>query len=155
MTPAVGEDYRELRALSERYAAAVDDGDAVAFAAAFLPDGTLQMFRPGDGSTPSTNMSGAAALAEVPAAVQSRYQSTLHFLGQSVFDIDGDHATGTTYCLAHHFEPAPHGGIDYVMHIRYVDTCVRDPQGRWRIKRRVGRCYWTETRAADMVPVKP
>jgi hypothetical protein len=154
VTVAVDQDYRELRALSECYAIAVDDGDGDAFAAAFLPDATLQMFRPADGSSPSTDMTGTAALAGVPTSVQSRYESTLHFLGQSVYDIDGDQATGTTYCLAHHFSPGPDGGLDYVMHIRYSDTCARDSEGRWRIMRRIGRCYWTETRAVDLVPAR-
>jgi SnoaL-like domain len=143
---------RELRRLCARYAMAVDDGDGEAFARAFLPEATLQMFRPGDGATPSVDLAGAEALGGVPDDVQSRYASTLHFLGQSSFEIGDGEATGTTYCLAHHLEPAPHGGVDHVMHIRYADTFRRDGDGAWRIAARVGRCHWTETRAVDAIP---
>jgi hypothetical protein len=31
-----------------------------------------------------------------------KYEATTHFMGQSTVDLDGDHATGETYCIAHH-----------------------------------------------------
>jgi ketosteroid isomerase-like protein len=147
-----GAEERQLRGLCAHYAMAVDDGDGEAFARAFLPEATLRMFRPGDGSTPSVDLAGAEALRAVPGDVQSRYAATLHFLGQSSFEIGDGEATGTTYCLAHHLEPAPHGGVDHVMHIRYAYTFRRDAAGAWRIAARVGRCHWTETRAVDAIP---
>jgi ketosteroid isomerase-like protein len=144
-------EYLALRELSVRYAFAVDDGDGASFASAFLPDARLRMFRPGDGLEPSVRLDGAAALRTVPADVQSRYATTLHLLGQSGYDVRGDTATGTTYCIAHHVESTPHGGVDHVMHIRYADTYRRDPGGDWLIAERVGICHWTETRAIDQV----
>jgi hypothetical protein len=32
----------------------------------------------------------------------NRYQATTHFNGQSTIAMDGDRATGESYCLAHH-----------------------------------------------------
>ncbi len=145
-------DERALHDLSVRYALGVDDGDADGFATVFLPDARLQMFRPGDGSAPSVDLVGADALRAVPGSLRSRYATTLHLVGQTSFAASGEEgATGTTYCIAHHLEPTPHGGVDHVMHIRYADSYRRDGDGAWRIAERVGRCYWTETRAVDLV----
>ena len=32
----------------------------------------------------------------------NKYEATTHFMGQSTVVLDGDHATGETYCIAHH-----------------------------------------------------
>ena len=32
----------------------------------------------------------------------NRYEATTHFNGQSTIVLDGDRATGESYCLAHH-----------------------------------------------------
>jgi hypothetical protein len=32
----------------------------------------------------------------------NKYEATTHFMGQSTVVLDGDRATGETYCIAHH-----------------------------------------------------
>jgi hypothetical protein len=65
-----------------------------------------------------------------------RFDSTTHFLGSQLIDVDGDEAGVETYALITHRESAdgqtaewvPGGG-------RYVDRWVRE-NGRWRIRER-------------------
>ena len=61
-----------------------------------------------------------------------------HFVGNHRVELDGDAATGDTYCIAHHLT----GKDDYVMHIRYEDTYVRTSAG-WRIQTRDLHLLWT------------
>jgi len=68
-----------------------------------------------------------------------RYERTMHFVGNHRAEIDGDDATGITYCFAHHIS----GGADHVMAIRYVDRYRRTPGG-WRIAERHLYEDWTE-----------
>lgn len=139
----------DLRALSERYAAAADDGDADAFAAAFAADGRLAVWYPGDGDAPSTDLRGTEALAAVPGRLAERFDATFHLLGQSTFA----GPTGLVHCVAHHLSRAT--GTDLVMFLRYRDRYAQDDGGAWRIAERLGRVGWTETRSVDPLPGSP
>ncbi|SEP19864.1 nuclear transport factor 2 family protein [Trujillonella endophytica] len=140
----------ELGALSRRYAAAADNGDAAAFAAVFTPDGRLAVHYPADGDRPSTDLRGTGALTAVPGRLAERFDRTFHLLGQVGTEPDGDEATGLVYCLAHHLSRS--AGTDLVMFLRYRDRYRRGDDGAWRIAERVGRIEWTETRPVDALP---
>ena len=140
----------ELRTLSERYAAAADDGDAAGFAGVFTPDGRLAVHYPGDGDRPSTDLRGADALAAVPGRLAERFDRTFHLLGQVGTETHGEESTGLVYCLAHHLSRAD--GTDHVMFLRYRDRYRRADDGAWRIAERIGTVEWTETRPVDGLP---
>jgi SnoaL-like domain len=55
----------------------------------------------GEGTEPTYVPQGREALTPVFADL-NRYQATTHFNGQSTIEIDGDHATGESYTIAHH-----------------------------------------------------
>lgn len=138
----------DLHDLSVRYAAGADRRDAELFVSAFVPDGRLRRYDPSDAPEPSSDRRGRDALAEVPGLL-ARYARTFHLLGQARYDVDGDHATGEVYCLAHHLtDDAP--PIVHVMHIRYLDTYLR-LDGRWGIEDRRVLVDWTERRVIDEV----
>ncbi len=149
MTVEPERDLAALRDLAVRYAMAVDDGDGRAFAELFAGGAALHMFRPGDSAEPSVDLAGTDRLREVPGRLREQYAETMHFVGQSSYQVHGDRASGRVYCLAHHLEATPHGGVDHLMHIRYADEYRRDDTGTWRFASRVGRIPWTETRAVD------
>ncbi|MGQ0832797.1 MAG: nuclear transport factor 2 family protein [Microthrixaceae bacterium] len=136
----------DLHDLSARYAAGADRRDAGLFVSAFVPDGRLRRYEPADAPEPSSDRRGHDALAEVPGLL-ARYARTFHLLGQARYDVDGDHATGEVYCLAHHLtnDAAP---VVHVMHIRYLDTYAR-VDGRWGIEDRRVLVDWTERRVVD------
>ena len=77
-------------------------------------------------------------LDEIRTAMQGlhRYEATDHQVGASTFAIDGDRATGTVECEAHHWSTNDSGHrTDPVMTITYHDRYEQTPAG-WRLTHR-------------------
>jgi uncharacterized protein (TIGR02246 family) len=91
-------DALAIRALCERYAQAVDAGDSAAFLSVFTPDGHLVSNYRGV----ETHYRGREELAEVPVRAKAIAPTTMHFVGNHLAEVDGDNATGVTYCVANH-----------------------------------------------------
>ncbi|MGH2687091.1 MAG: nuclear transport factor 2 family protein [Actinomycetota bacterium] len=134
-------DRADLRHLVESYAAACDGRDLALLQSCFVEGGSLTVHQPGRG--PST-MTTPADLDRVPSGL-GRYDHTFHLVGNHRVDIDGDQASGDTYCVAHHVQ----GDVDLVIYIRYEDRYQRTDAG-WRIATRDVRMLWTSRQ-----PVEP
>jgi uncharacterized protein (TIGR02246 family) len=134
-------DRDALRRLVERYATAVDHRDLDGAAGCFLPDGRLTV---GDGAPLEGREAIVGALGRL-----SRYEVTGHLLGHSNHAVDGDRATGESWCRAHHVYEE--GGVrrDRVMEIRYLDRYVRGGEG-WRIEDRHLVVDWLEDRPLEV-----
>jgi hypothetical protein len=142
-------DELALRRLSARYAAGADGGSGDTYAHVFLPDGRLRVHRPDDVEGPAPATVGHEALATVPGRLRQRYVRTFHLLGQALYEIGDDEATGEVYCLAHHLAAGSDAHTSHVMHMRYEDAYRRDDRGDWKIAERDAHIDWTETRPAD------
>lgn len=133
-------DFLALRHLAEVYASALDQRDAHTFWAVFDPDEGRLI-----GRREVTDLDGAQGIIEY----LTRYARTFHFIGNTRYDIGGEHAHGEVYCMAHHLSADESGGEDYVMYIRYQDKYIRHPGGQegagWRIRERRIVVDWTET----------
>ena len=140
-------DRLEIRELVDRYARAADRVDGPAAAALFTPDGALRIFERGT-EAPVRERLGREAIATAFAGL-SRYEVTLHVVANHLVEIDGDTATGETYCLAHHVRTIGEGAqahlSDYVMAIRYLDVYAHSDEG-WRIAQRHLQLEFTEER---------
>jgi uncharacterized protein (TIGR02246 family) len=134
-------DLLAIRALCERYAQAVDAGDASSFVSVFKPDGHLTSNATGR----VTHYSGHEQLAKIVAGARSVAPRTMHFIGNHLAEIDGNVATGVTYCMANHLCD---DRSNIVMMVRYLDRYERS-QGEWLIAQRDLLVDWTETRQAD------
>lgn len=141
-------DRVEIRRVVDSYARCADRVDNEGAAALFTPDGILRIFERGT-LEPVRERIGRD---EISAAFKGldRYEVTLHVVGTHLVEIDGDTATGETYCIAHHVRAVESGGgpdgrADHVMHIRYLDEFSRFPEG-WRIARRELQVEFTEDR---------
>jgi hypothetical protein len=77
----------------------------------------------------------------------NRYRATMHFNGQSTITLDGDRATGESYCIAHHLFDEDGERMLMVAWLRYGDTFVKR-DGGWRFAVRELFVEWTETRAS-------
>jgi hypothetical protein len=114
----------------------------------FTPDGTVTVYTGGPASNePAQELRGHAQLAEA-FKVLDNYDATTHFNGQSTISLDGDRATGETYCLAHHLWTENGQRILMVMSIRYLDAFVRQ-NGHWRFAERQLVVDWTDKRPSD------
>jgi hypothetical protein len=121
----------------DAYGIAVDDRDAEAYAALFVPDGSLTVYAFGS-ATPTAEYRGDG-LVELIAFVE-RYPLTLHVVGNHVCRIDGDAATGQTYCVAHHLRA---DGSPMTLVARYRDRYALTADG-WRFASRACRLLWRE-----------
>ncbi|TQK20390.1 SnoaL-like protein [Microbacterium sp. SLBN-154] len=126
------DDEREIRDLSHRYAVALDRGDTESWAALFAEDVAFE-----SGGTVRRREDVLA----IPADQLRRYERTLHAVTTQVIARDGDRATGTVYCIAHHLyrDTHQHGrfpfDLTHAFLIRYEDEYARI-DGRWVFGRR-------------------
>jgi hypothetical protein len=142
------EDVLALQALAARYAAGVDRRDRELFLSAFHAEATLRIFHKGpDGEEVISTRTGHEEIGVIPSVI-SRYEKTFHFLGNHLCRITGDEAEGEVYCTARHLSLGIHGGLDFIMLIRYQDQYRRDPDQNWLIADRLVLVDWTELHAA-------
>src|SRR6201988_3157475 len=90
-----------IRGLVDAYAYCADRRDATGQMALFTEDTEFLGYMASRRSSPTQQRRGRAALAPVFDELNT-YVTTMHFNGQSTAVLDGDHASGVTYCLAHH-----------------------------------------------------
>ena len=94
-------DRLAIRTLIDAYAHCADRRDTDGQKALFTEDTQFLVYMDGEGTRPSQQLNGREALTPVFAGL-NRYEATTHFNGQSTIALDGDRATGESYCLAHH-----------------------------------------------------
>src|SRR4029079_5642277 len=119
----------------QAYAEGWDPRDAALLLSCFTDGATLTVHWVDRDATTMTFPAGAD---QIPGGL-ARYDLTFHVIGNHRVELDGDQATGSTYCFAHHVT----GTDDHVMAIRYEDTYRRDGDG-WKIVERHLRHLWNE-----------
>jgi hypothetical protein len=136
-----------LGELVDAYARLADRRDARGQAALFTADARVAVYdgEP-DTTEPTQVLNGRDELAEAFGALRN-YDRTTHFNGQRTVTIDGDRATGETYCLAHHLWTEEGQRTLMVMSIRYHDTFVRQ-DGRWFFAERRLITDWIDRRTS-------
>jgi ketosteroid isomerase-like protein len=139
------DDRLALGRLVKAYAHHVDRREPEAVAALFCEDGVLAIY---DGDpehvVPDRVRTGPEEIATALHGL-ARYEATTHFLGQQMVDVDGDTATGETYCMAHHIAEVDGIRRDKVMAIRYLDR-YRRVGAAWKIEERRLAIDWTDDR---------
>jgi hypothetical protein len=121
-------DEAEIRRLHLRYCRGVDRADWDLVRACYHQDAT------DDHGAYSGDVDGY--LLWLPKAL-SKYESTTHFTGNQLVEIDGDVAWAEHYaCVFHRLAATPDGPpVDIVGNVRYVDRLERR-NGVWRILKR-------------------
>jgi hypothetical protein len=135
-----------IRELVDAYAHCADRRDAEGQKSLFTADTHFVVYMDGQGSEPTQALDGREALTPVFDDL-NRYQATMHFNGQSTISLDGDRATGESYCIAHHL--FTEGGERKLMvaWLRYADTFAKLDRA-WLFAERNLYVDWTETRAS-------
>jgi SnoaL-like domain len=150
MTPTPREnelaDRLAIRALVDAYAHCADRRDADGQKGLFTDDTHFVVYMDGEGTDPSRELNGREALTPVFADL-NRYEATSHFNGQSTVALDGDRASGESYCLAHHLYAEGGERKLMVASLRYRDTFVKR-DGAWLFAERKLYVDWTDTRTS-------
>ena len=143
--PEESADRLAIREIVDAYARCADRRDADGQKALFTADTRFVVHMAGEGTDPTDDLHGRESLTPVFENLNA-YEVTTHFNGQSTVELDGDRATGETYCLAHHVYSADGERTLMMASLRYHDTFVK-ADGTWRFSERRLYVDWTETRA--------
>jgi hypothetical protein len=98
----------------------------------------------GQGSEPTQVRDGREALTPVFDDL-NRYEATQHFNGPSTIELDGDRATGESYCIAHHLFTEDGERKLMLAHLRSGDTFIKLDGARLFAERNL-YVDWIETR---------
>jgi hypothetical protein len=139
-------DRLAIRELIDAYAHCADRRDADGQTALFTKDTEFQVFMDGRSLEPTYVLSGRDALGPVFADL-NQYRATTHFNGQSTIHLEGESASGETYCIAHHLTVDGDKRGLMIASIRYLDRFVKR-DGAWLFAERRLMVDWTETRAS-------
>jgi len=147
LSPEEAADRLAIRELIDAYAHCADRRDADGQKSLFTEGAHFVVYMDGEGTGPTQELDGREALTPVFADL-NRYQATTHFNGQSMVALEGDRATGETYCLAHHL--STQGGERKLMvaSLRYLDT-FRKNDGAWLFAERRLYVDWSEIRPSQ------
>ena len=144
ISPEEAADRLAIRELIDAYAHCADRRDAEGQKALFTEDTHFVVYMNGAGTEPTEELHGSEALTPVFAAL-NQYEVTMHFNGQSTVTLDGDRATGESYCIAHHVFAADGERKIMLAYLRYLDTFVKQ-DGTWLFAERNLYLEFSDTR---------
>ena len=144
LSPTEAADRLALRELFDAYAHCADRRDAEGQKALFTDDTRFAVYMDGEGSEPTYVLQGREALTPVFDDL-NRYEATTHFNGQSTVTIDGNHASGESYTIAHHVYTEDGNRKIMIAALRYLDTFTKIDQS-WYFAERELILDWSETR---------
>lgn len=145
ISPEEAADRLAIRELVDAYAYCADRRDALGQMALFTEDTRFVVFMDAKNPKPSQELHSRAALAPVFADL-NQYAATMHFVGQSTIDrLEGDQATGQTYCLAHHLTVDGAKRSLMIATLRYHDRFLK-LDGAWLFAERLLYVDWIEQR---------
>ena len=124
ISPAEQADRLAIRELIDAYAHCADRRLAEQQKSLFTEDTHFVVYMDGQGSEPTQVIDGPEGLTPV-FEDPNRYAATQHFNGQSTIELDGDRATGESYCIAHHLYTEDRERKLMLAHLRYGDTFVK------------------------------
>ena len=147
ISPEEAADRLALRELFDAYAHCADRRDAEGQMALFTKDTRFLVFMDAKSPEPTQQLHGRDSLAPVFDNLNT-YAATTHFNGQSTVTLNGDTATGESYCIAHHLTIADDGSRTLMIaSIRYLDQFAKE-EGQWRFAERRLMADWTDTRVS-------
>jgi hypothetical protein len=145
ISPQEAADRLAIRELVDAYAHCADRRVAKGQMALFTEDTRFLVFMDYTSAEPTQELHGRESLFPVFDNLNA-YNVTMHFNGQSTVSVDGDRATGESYCLAHHLTIGEDGQRTMMIaSIRYLDEFAKQ-DGKWLFAERRLMVNWTETR---------
>ncbi len=138
------EDRIAIRELIDAYTYCADTRNIQGHMALFTEDTNFEVYMDEKNPLPTQVITGRKNLFPVFDDL-NQYTSTMHLNAQSTILVDGDRASGITYCRAYHLSFAD--GVQKLMiaGIRYYDIMVRQ-RGAWLFAERKLKVCWVENR---------
>lgn len=137
---AIVADKLECTELVTRVSRAIDRCDAISLKALFHPDAT---------DDHGIFVGSAEEFIDWVMPVLATMKRTQHIIGQVLIEVDGDHAAGESYFIAHHAMSGPDGDVFMIAAGRYLDRFERR-DGCWKISHRHAVYDWSsETPLTD------
>lgn len=132
-----------LRRLAERHAYSMDRNVPEILDTIYLPDAVML--------APGFEIRGIDKIRGLPAMLRDTYEITAHLIHQQVMTIDGDTATGETFCTASAIAKGEGKSRPCTAtFLRYRETCVRR-NGQWWFARREVAFDWSQTAPAELL----
>jgi hypothetical protein len=138
------EDRLAIRNLVDSYAYCADKRDAQRQMSLFTEDTKFEVYYDPKSGTPSQVVNSRADLLAVFDNLNT-YNVTMHFNGQSTVMLNGNSATGVTYCMAHHLTIDDSKQKFMIAAIRYEDLFIKQ-EGKWLFAERKLLVDWIENR---------
>lgn len=132
---AIAADKLECTELVTRLARGIDRCDPVLLADVFHPDAT---------DDHGIFVGSASDFIAWVIPLLKTMKRTQHFIGQTLIEVDGDHAAGESYFVAHHALEGPDGDIFLIAAGRYLDRFERR-DSEWKISHRHAVYDWNST----------
>ncbi|MCP1471785.1 ketosteroid isomerase-like protein [Sphingobium sp. OAS761] len=129
-------DQAMIRRTAELYAQGADRRDKASWRAVMTEDYLLE--------GPGFTTRGRDANLKSIDLLERMFRSTQHRIHQVIATIDGDRASGETYCTADHL--LRDSDAILIWAIRYQDEWRREADGQWRFAHRRLIVDWQETR---------
>ena len=141
-------DPLEIRELVDAYAHCADRRDAKGQMSLFTKDTHFVVFMDARSEKPSMELNRREDLAPGFDELK-KYEATTHLMGQSTVILDGDRATGETYCIAHHVSASEGKRTLFIASLRYYDVFAK-VEGKWLFAERKLMVDWTDTRPINV-----
>jgi len=134
------EDRIALRELVDKVSLLADKKDFNNQVQLFTQDGVSETFAEG---TSILKLKGRKEMSKAFGEFLKNVDIIYHFNGQHVVTINGDGATGTSYCMITLIGMENGRKIKTIIGAVYRDTYVRE-NNRWLISKRIGNFDWQE-----------
>ena len=137
---ALLEDRAALKALVDTFSILADQKGVQKQLLLFTEDATVESRT---GGAPGTPLVGRKQIGDAFSRFLANFQTVYHINGQQAVDIQGDRATGTSYCLVVLIGNENSKTIKTTMGVTYNDEYVRRG-GAWLIAKRVSHFTWRD-----------
>jgi hypothetical protein len=136
------EDRIAIRELIDQYAYYADTRNCEGQMAIFTEDTNFEVYMDEKLTTPVQIVKGRKNLRPIFDDL-NHYLTTMHFNGQNMVKLNGNRATGITYCRAYHLKVEAGTQKLMIAGIRYFDTMIKQDD-TWLFAERKLKVCWTE-----------
>lgn len=136
------EEKLALKELVDTFSILADKKDVAAQVLLFTENSVVQTYINGE---KVTDLTGRAQIGDVFTSFLAGFETVYHINGQQTVTINGDTATGISYCQVVLIRDEDGKKIMTTHGVNYQDEYVRENE-RWLISNRVSTFVWTDNR---------